>query len=163
MAIKKDKKVEILNKVKDIFSKDGSTVFVNFHGLSVGDTTELRSNLRGQNVGFTVAKKTLIKRALNDLKVEGDRPELSGEVAVAYGEDIIAPAREVYEFQKTHKNKVAILGGIFEGEYKDKEEMTTIASIPGMQILRGMFVNVINSPIQGLAVALNEIAKSKEA
>jgi large subunit ribosomal protein L10 len=163
MAIKKDKKVDIMSRVRDIFDKNVSTVFVNFHGLSVGETTTLRSNLRGQSVGFTVAKKTLIKRALDELTVEGNIPELLGEVAIAYGEDSIAPAREVYEFQKTHKNNVAILGGIFEGKYKDKEEMTEIASIPSMQVLRGMFVNVINSPIQGLAVALNEIAKSKEA
>ncbi len=162
MAIKKDKKVEILNKVKSIFDKDGSTVFVNFHGLSVGDTTELRRGLRDQDVGFTVAKKTLIKRALEGVKVEGEIPSLDGEVAVAYGEDVVAPARGVYEFQKTHKDQISILGGIFEDQYKNKEEMMEIASIPGMQILRGMFVNVINSPIQGLAVALSEIAKSKE-
>jgi len=162
MAIKKDKKVEILEKVKGIFNGKGSTVFVNFHGLSVGDTTELRRNLRGQDIGFTVAKKTLIRRALDDVKVEGEIPSLDGEIAVAYGEDAVAPAREVYEFQKTHKDQIAILGGIFEGEYKDKEEMTEIASIPSIQVLRGMFVNVINSPIQGLAVALGEIAKSKE-
>jgi len=163
MAIKKDQKVEILNKVKGIFDKAGSTVFVNFHGLSVSDTTELRRNLRGQDIGFTVAKKTLIKRALADVKVEGSAPSLDGEVAVAYGEDATAPAREIYEFQKTHKNQIAILGGIFEGGYKDKEEMTTIASIPSMQILRGQFVNIINSPIQGFVMALNEITKLKEA
>ena len=31
-----------------------------------------------------------------------------------------------------------------------------------MQVLRCMFVNVINSPIQGLAVALNAIAQKKQ-
>jgi len=163
MAIKKDKKVEILDNIKAILGDAESVVFVNFHGLSVGDTTKLRKDLREQDVGFTVAKKTLIKRALDNVKVNGDVPSLDGEVAVAYGKDETAPARGVYEFHKTHKEQIAILGGIFEGEYKDKEEMTIIAAIPGMQILRGMFVNVINSPIQGFAVALSEIAKLKEA
>ncbi len=54
-----------------------------------------------------------------------------------------------------------ILGGVFDGVYKSKEEMTEIASIPSLQTLRGMFVNVINSPIQGLAVSLNQIAEKK--
>ena len=40
--------------------------------------------------------------------------------------------------------------------------MTVIASIPSMQVLRGMFVNVINSPIQGLVIALNAIAVKVE-
>ena len=42
-----------------------------------------------------------------------------------------------------------------------KEEMTVIASIPPVQTLYGMFVNVINSPIQGLVVALDQIGKKK--
>jgi len=31
------------------------------------------------------------------------------------------------------------------------------------KLLRGMFVNVINSPIQGMAIALSKIAEKKEA
>ena len=39
--------------------------------------------------------------------------------------------------------------------------MIEIASIPSLHVLRGMFVNAINSPIQGLVVALNGIADKK--
>ncbi len=42
-----------------------------------------------------------------------------------------------------------------------KSEIEGIALIPSVQTLRGMFVNVINSPIQRFAIALNEIAKTK--
>jgi len=41
-------------------------------------------------------------------------------------------------------------------------KMQEIATIPSLQVLRGMFVNVINSPIQGLAIALNAIAQKKQ-
>jgi len=127
----------------------------------VRDTSNLRKKLRDASVSYFVAKKTLTKRALSEEKIEGEIPELEGELAIAYGEDLIAPAREVYEFQKSHKDHVSILGGIFEKSYKNKEEMLEIASIPAPQVLRGMFVNVINSPIQGLAVALNAIAEKR--
>ena len=40
-------------------------------------------------------------------------------------------------------------------------EMIEIAKIPGLEVLRGKFVNIINSPIQRFAVALSEIAKKK--
>jgi len=158
MAINKEKKVEIVNKMTGAAKDSASMVFVNFHGLSVGDTTALRQSLTEEGVGYTVAKKTLIKRALADQKIEGEQPAFEGELAVAYGEDLIAPARGVYEFQKKHKDNIAIIGGIFEGVYKTKEEMTEIASIPPLQTLRGMFVNVINSPIQGLVIGLSAIA-----
>lgn len=163
MAITKEKKKEIVAKVKDAVGAADSVVFVNFHGLSVADTTSLRKSLRESGVGYTVAKKSLVKRALGEAGIEGEIPPLDGELALAYAKDLIAPARGVYAFQKIHKDTVAILGGIFDGRYMSKGEMTEIAAIPPMKVLYGQFVNLINSPIQRFAVALNEIAKSREA
>ena len=91
----------------------------------------------------------------------GTMPTLDGEIAVAYSTDAIAPAQNMKEFAGKFKENVAILGGVFQGVYKSKEEMTEIASIPSLQVLRGMFVNVINSPIQGLVVGLKAIADKK--
>jgi large subunit ribosomal protein L10 len=163
MAITKEKKEAIIAKLESGLSSAQSAVFVKFHGLSVGDTTAMRKDLRDNNVAYTVAKKSLIGRALESVKPKGDKPALEGEIALAYGDDLLAPAREVYAFQKKHKDGVTIVGGIFEGMYKSKEEMTEIAAIPAPEILRGQFVNVINSPIQGLVIALNQIAEAKEA
>ncbi|MCK5026802.1 MAG: 50S ribosomal protein L10 [Candidatus Pacebacteria bacterium] len=163
MAITKEKKKEIYKKVQKAIKDSESMVFVNFHGLTVSETTELRKGLRSESIGYTVAKKTVIKRALEDSKTKGDIPVLDGELAVAYGEDLIAPARGVNEFKKTHKDSIDILGGIFEGAYMNKEEMLEIATIPVVPVLRGMFVNVINSPIQRFVIALSKIAETKEA
>ena len=108
-----------------------------------------------------VAKKSLFKRALDANIIKGSMPVLVGELAVTFGEDLLAPARSIYGFQKKMEGKVSILGGIFEGEYKSKEEMVNMASIPSLQILRGMFVNIINSSIQRFVIGLNEVAKIK--
>lgn len=165
--ISKEKKKEIVENLKKLIKTSSSIVFVNFHGLSVENATSLRSKLREEDVGYKVAKKTLIRRALGDEKIEGEMPGLEGEIALAYlsaqagGEDLIAPARAVYGFQKDHKDNLNIVGGVFEGKYMDQGAMTEIAMIPPIQVLRGMFVNLINSPIQGLAVALNQIAETK--
>jgi len=161
MAISKEKKKEIFDDIKSIIEKSKSVVFVNFHGLGVGETTELRRKLKGDDSGYFVAKKTLIKKVLEEIKPEGELPELNGELSLAYSEDLTAPARGVYEFQKNKEDKISILGGIFEGKYMDKVAMTGIASIPSTPVLYGQFVNVINSPIQGLVIALNKIAEKK--
>ncbi len=162
MAITRDKKKEILSKLKDILSSE-SVTFVNFHGLTVGDTTDMRAQLRDAGVGYYVAKKTLVKKALADSGVAGEVPQLEGELALSYSDDATASAREVHVFGKEHQDAVHILGGIFEGKIRDQEGMMEIATIPSEHILRGMFVNVINSPIQGLVVALGQIAEAKEA
>lgn len=161
MAVSKAKKQESLEKLKGAFSQAGSVVFVNFHGLNVSDTTDLRRTLRGQGVEYTVAKKTITKMALKDSGFEGDAPSLDGELGIAYGDDPLVSAREVYAFQKKFPEALKILGGVFEKKFQSREEMTAIATIPPLQTLRGMFVNIVNSPIQRFVIALNQIAEQK--
>lgn len=163
MAITKDKKQEIYQGVLAAIKGAASVVFVNFHGLSMEETTKLRKGLKKEGIAYTVAKKTLAKRALNDSKIEGDMPALEGELALVYSSDLLAPARGVYEFQKTYKDKISIVGGVFEGKYMNKEAMISVATIPPLIVLRGQFVNLINSPIQRFVVALDQIAAQKQA
>lgn len=163
MARTKAEKKEILDKVQSIVDGAESLVFVNFHGLRVADTMQVRRKLTAEKVGFFVAKKTLIRKALETKGYNGSMPAFDGELGLAYGIDMIAPAREVYEFQKKFKDSISILGGVFEGKYMSKEEMTSIALIPSPKTLQAMFVNVINSPIQGFVMALDQIAKKKTA
>ncbi len=162
MALSKHKKKEILDKVSQIAANATSMVFVNFHGLPVAETTQLRHDLRAHGVGYTVAKKTLMRKALTDQNISGEVPELTGEVAIAYStNDALAPAREVYAFEKKHEGKISILGAIFDNAYIGRDQALAIASIPSRQTLLGMLANIINSPIQRTALALGEIAKTK--
>lgn len=161
MAITKEKKVEVVDKLTQAFKKAGSLVFVNFKGLSVADATEMRQALKKEGVSYSVAKKTLTKRALDEEKFSGELPELTGELSIAWGEDAVAPARGVQNFVKKFPEKLRILGGVFEKRFMSASEMQEIASIPTIEVLHGKFVNIINSPIQRFAIALSKIAESK--
>lgn len=161
MAITKAKKGEVVEKLTGAFNKAKSLVFVNFKGLTVGNTTAMRSQLKKEGVSYSVAKKTLTRLALDTQKYDGTAPELPGELALAWGEDLVGPAREVYAFVKKFPENLKILGGVFEGRYMSQAEIEGIATIPTTQVLRGMFVNIINSPIQRFVIGLNEIAKSR--
>ena len=162
MAITKDKKKEIVEKLKGVTESD-SVVFINFSGLSGDETAAMRSKLNEAEVSYYVAKKTLVKRAFEEAGIEGNLPELSGELAVVYANDLTAPAREIFAFQKDTEGKVDIQGGVFENRFLTKVEMEEIALIPGHDVLKGMFVNVINSPIQGFVMSLKAIADKQEA
>lgn len=161
MAITRAKKEEIVQKAKNIFGTAKTVAFVNFKGLTVAEVSELRKALKAQEVGYTVAKKNLLRRALKDAKVAGDEPALEGEIALAYGSDELAPAREVAPFVKKFQGHLAFAGGIFEGKFVSKEEITSIAAIPGMETLRAMFAQIINSPRSRLAIALGQVAQKK--
>ena len=160
MAITKAKKVDILSKLGEVKDSADSIVFVHYKGLSVSDTTAMRKELRSKGVGMFVAKKTLMGRAF-DGAFTGTMPTLDGEIAVAYSVDAMAPAQSMKEFAGKFKDKISIVGGVFQGVYKSKEEMIEIASIPSLDVLRGMFAQLINSPRQRFAVVLDAVAGTK--
>ncbi|MCC6323662.1 50S ribosomal protein L10 [Candidatus Nomurabacteria bacterium] len=161
MALKKEKKVEIVDSIEGNLKGIQSAVFVKFDKLKVADSNTLRRSLQKEGIGYTVAKKTLLKRALGTQGIEGTMPELDGQIAFAYGTDLLAPAREVYAFQKTHKENVSILGGVFEGKYMDKAQMEQIATIPPREVLLSQIAYLLKSPLQSLAIAVNAVASQK--
>ena len=149
--------------IKDLegaISGSESLVFVNFHGLKVSDETVLRRELRNQGVNYKVSRKTLLARALKG-KAEGEIPELAGEVAIAYSKDATSSPREVYNFQKTHKGMLNILGGIFSGKFVNAAYMIELATIPSKEVLLSKLAFLMKSPMQRLAIAFSEVAKKK--
>ena len=163
MAKTKQEKAVIIERLEEAFKNATSSVFVHFTKVTVADESAMRRALRQSNVAYFVAKKTLIRRALESAGYTHDQLPLEGEVAIAYGTDgdATAAARLIHEYGKKLVDKLTILGGIFEGKLVGATYMQEIATIPSMSALRGMFANILNSPIQRFAIALAEVAKTK--
>lgn len=162
MAITKAQKTEINTKISHALNDSATSVFVSFTGLGVEKNNVLRKSLKSNDSDYMVLKKSLLKRAMDATDATGNQPDLGdGMVAVAFGTDPMAPAREVFEFSKENKDSIEIIGGIFDGSFKSQAEMMEIATIPGLDTLRGMFANVINSPLQRFAVVLDQVAEKK--
>lgn len=161
MPTTRKKKEETLEKLASGLKSAKTAVFVNFHKLLVAEATELRRKLREAGIKYVVAKKTLAKRALAEQSYTGEAPKFEGELAIAWGGDQIAPAREINEFEKKFKNKIKILGGIFDGEYKDRDWMKSIAVIPTREVLLSQIAYLLKSPMQRFAIAVSEVAKKK--
>lgn len=163
MALSKDKKKELVAELDRVLKDSKGAVFVGFKGLKVNEANAMRKGFKTQGVGFLVTKKTLLNRALTAAKVEGAQPAMDSEVAIAYSADNLATAREIGGFLKKNKDKLSVLGGIFEGKYISKADVLSYASIPDKQTLYAQVVNLINSPIQRFVIATSEIAKKKGA
>ncbi|MDQ5930869.1 MAG: large subunit ribosomal protein, partial [Patescibacteria group bacterium] len=93
MAKTREQKKGVVSELETISKLDGSVVFVNFTKFLVKDETELRNKLRQNGVTYKVVKKSLLKKGFERSSVTGEIPELPGMMAIAYGADLIAPAR----------------------------------------------------------------------
>jgi large subunit ribosomal protein L10 len=163
MALTRTKKAGLIDEYKKALKEAKSAVYVTFKGLPVGETSKLRRTLFQENTHYTVVKKTLWNRATQDAKIEGVEPTTTEAVAVVWGADLLAPARLAYEFGKAHKETFAIVGGIFDGVFKTQSEMIQIATIPPREVLLSQLAYLLKSPMQRIAIAVSQVAKSKSA
>lgn len=168
MAISKQRKIEIFNELVEKFKNAETIGFASTKKISVDDFAKLRSSLREVSSTYTLAKKTLIKRALKEaLDIEVELADLEGQIwIVCSNEDSVAWLSKVNDFMKKankDEEKVEWSMCIFEGELRDKEETKLIASMPSRETLLGRLVGSMKSPISGMARLFDAAAKELES
>ena len=139
-----------------------SGVLVNYQGITVEDDTAMRKALREAGVRYTVVKNTLTGRAC-DMVGYGDMKQyLNGMTAIAISDnDAVAPAKIL----KKYADKVEsfnILAGYLDGAVIDAATVNEVAEIPSKETLIAKFLGSIQSPVYGLAYALQAIADKQE-
>ncbi|MDX1608081.1 MAG: 50S ribosomal protein L10 [Candidatus Spechtbacterales bacterium] len=156
MAITRQKKEEIVKEIGGEFDSAKVVLFTDFKGMDVNSITALRRKVREVGGRFVVVKKTLLKRILEEKKVEGLDPlEMEGQIAVAFGsDDAVATAKAVNEMKK-EVEAPQIIAGIMEGSLLSAEQVIELASLPGREELLGKVVGTINAPLSGFVNVLH--------
>jgi large subunit ribosomal protein L10 len=151
-----------------------SAVLVDYQGMDVAQSTDLRRRSREAGVEFVVAKNTLTKRAADEAGVEGLSDFLVGPTALAFSEDPVAGAKLMAEFADRVES-FALKAGLLEGgRVLDEAEVVALSRLPSREQLLAQvigdisspltgLVTVLNNTIQGLVVALNQIAEQKQS
>jgi len=175
MAISRSKKEEVLNILIESFGSAKSVIFAKNKGLTVADSSNLRTTLREENVTFVVAKKTLFKKAAETNGVEGfDLSVLDGAVGAAISsEDEVVGAKAIATFAKKNPN-LELVAGIVDGEFLGTKEIVSLSKLPSkeelyaqmlgsMQAPLSNFVGIGNNLISGFVRCLDQVAEQKDA
>lgn len=145
----KQQKQEILTQLAENIEKQNAMVFVDFKGLKVKQIGELRKQLKQAGSKLTVAKKTLLSKALKEKGIEADVKGMAGEIAAIFAfEDPIAPIKIASTFAKSSEN-LRIAGGYFENELQNAQTMIVIGNLPSRKELLAKFVGTIAAPVSG--------------
>lgn len=156
MAKTRAQKTEEVGRSVESLGAAKSIVMADITKLKVGHATELRRRARAEKIKTITLKKTLLRRALKEAKVEGvDEAALKGGVTLFYGlGDEIAPAKVLAEFAKTHEN-IAILGGLLEAKWLTTADIKALAQLPSKEQLIAQVVGSIRAPLSGLVGVLS--------
>ena len=136
-----------------------SVIVFDYRGLNAEEVTNLRSDMRKAGVEYVVLKNHIVSRAGID---DSFHTMLKGPNAFAFGhEDPVAPAKVLKDAIKKYK-KCEIMGGIINGTVSDAAAVNTLADLPSREVLLSRMLGSMMSPISGLAIVLDQIAKKGE-
>lgn len=168
----KDIKIESVGALDEKVKRAKSIAFVDYHGLTVSQVSSLRDKIKEAGGEMTVAKNTLVKRALLLNRLPDSSSQLAGPTATVFSyEDEVAPIKAIADSIKL-AGLPKFKFGFFGKNILDAIALENLAKIPSRETLQGQavgllasplrgIVNVLNANIRNLAVVLDQIAKKQ--
>ena len=150
----RSQKADAVAQLNAVFNEVGVVVVTRNLGLTVAQSTDLRSKMRDAGASYKVAKNRLATLALKNTSYEGLEEYLSGPTALAWSTDPVAAAKAAVEFAKTN-DKLEIVGGSMGGQMLDEAGVRALASLPSLDELRSKLVGLVNAPATKIAQVVN--------
>lgn len=151
----RQKKEQLVAELQEKVKKSTGMVFANYQGLTHQQLENLKKNLKKTESEFVAVKNTLLQIALKD-KIDKEATKAYFEQptgAMFIYNDIVDPLKELSKTIKEFKMPV-IKFGILEGKFVTDKEVTKIASLPPLPVLRAQLLGQMQAPISGLHRAL---------
>ena len=140
-------------------------IVIDYKGITVAEDTQLRANMRKEDVEYSVVKNTLLRFAAKNVGLDELDSVLNGTTSLATtSADPIAPFRIVKEFTSKlpkDSNKFVIKAAFMDGKMLSDSEVTEIAALPSKDALYAKVLGTMIAPITGLAVCLGQILEQK--
>lgn len=114
-------------------------------GMTVGEVSDLRNQMRVVGASYKVTKNSLAQLALKGTDFEHLADHFTGPTAIAYSEDAVAAAKAVITYGKTNE-KIKVVAGAMGSQGLDADSVKALASLPSLDELRGKLVGLLQAP-----------------
>ncbi|MGL5837118.1 MAG: 50S ribosomal protein L10 [Sphingorhabdus sp.] len=158
----RSEKTDAVAALNATFNEAAVVVVTRNLGLTVAQSTDLRTKMRDAGAHYKVAKNRLAKIALNDTQYSTLSDLLTGPTALATSGDPVAAAKVAVEFAKTN-DKLEIVGGAMGGTVLDVEGVKALASMPSLDELRAKLIGLVQAPatkvVQVISAPAGQLAR----
>jgi large subunit ribosomal protein L10 len=149
-------KAETVAAVEERLKAAKMAIVTEYRGLNVGQMTRLRREIRQVSGEYQVIKNTLIKRALKGTVYADLERLLDGPNGWVFAyDDPVVLSKALIKFADEN-DKLAIKGGVFEGQFMDPAKVKVLSQMPSKPELQAMLLATIQAPATHLARLLQE-------
>ena len=142
-------KEELVDTLHKYFVDSSSVIVTHINGLTVSQSTELRTIMRNSNCKFKVTKNRIAKLALKKTKYEYLENLFNGPTAIGVSEDTILPAKLLVKFAK-ESEKITIIGGGLPSKSLSVDEINNLANLPSLDEIRSKLIGLVNGSAEKL-------------
>jgi large subunit ribosomal protein L10 len=150
MGMTRARKQEEIEDLKGRLADTEIVILTQNKGLDAKSITDLRLEMRKNDVQFKVVKNTLAKIAAKGTDAEAITDMFAGPVAMATSKDPVAAAKVAHGFAKDNENLI-VLGGVYGDMVLDEAGVKQLASMPSLEELRATIAAMIMAPARNLA------------
>jgi large subunit ribosomal protein L10 len=156
LAITKEKKREIVGQYGEWLQKSRAVVFTEYVGMKMKNLDELRAKVREAGGEFHIVKNTLMQRVLDEAGMAINDEHFVNTLAVGFAfEDAPALAKVVTDYAK-ESGLLTIKGGYLGERLMNAEDVTTLANVPPLPVMRATLLSTILAPASQLVRTLSE-------
>jgi large subunit ribosomal protein L10 len=153
------RKEELVGELHDKFNSAEAVFLMEYRGITVGDLTKLRRELRDASVEFKVVRNTFAKIALGDTPIEEIKDQFVGPVAVAFStKDAAAAAKALKSFSK-EEPKLKFKLGTLGAKVLQMSEIDNLATLPSRDELLAKLVGSLNGVPTSLVGVLSGVPR----
>ncbi|MFA5719924.1 MAG: 50S ribosomal protein L10 [Acholeplasmataceae bacterium] len=128
-------------------------------GLTVKESTDLRVELHKENCSMAVYKNNITRRAMEQSGYgEINETMVGKKVLIFSNDDVVAPARIIYQYGRNNK-KVAIQSGVIEGKVASLQQVVELATLPSYETLLTQLAAGLLMPLREVAIGLNMLTE----
>ena len=149
--------VEMLEKVAGSLEASNGVFVVDYRGLSVKETQEVRRALREAGAEMKVYKNNIVKLALENAGLPSIDDALTGTCAYVFYEKDAVDAAKVIKEQSEKLKKMAFVGAIADGQALSADEAKAYADLPNREQLMAQIAGLINGFARDIAVCVKEV------
>ena len=154
----------VVEEIKAKINASKSVVLTKYDRLTVAESTALRRKFQDAKCEYKVYKNTLVRKAFNELGVEGFDGDLNGATAFVFCPDETSGCSIIAKSVKENPalaEKLVPKSAYVSGAYVDAEGVKKLAAIPSREVLIAKMLGCLQAPIANFAYVLKAIAEQK--
>ncbi len=153
-------KVAVVEEVRGRLTAAGATILTEYRGLKVAELAQLRRNVRLAGGDYRIYKNTLVRRAAQELELDGVEALLTGPTALAFVTgDPVEVAKALRDYARANPALV-VKGGVLGTSALSADETRALADVPPRPVLLARLAGGLAAPMQQFAGLLQALPRN---